>query len=361
MSWGRFSEDGREYIIERPDTPRPWANYLTNGRYCAICSQTGGGHSFFETSGYNRITRVCGPTVLLQDRPGRYVYLRDAETGEFWSANWQPMCGDASSSRRGTGLVTRSCLTPSTASIARSPTTFLRATTARCGWSRCSNTSDKPRRIQAFPYVKWDLANYAFNATEANFSALFNEASVEDSTIFVSTRFWNIALGGVGNPNARWDKWAFMASSAEAEAFDCLDEEFVGMYRALDKPIAIEEGRLRNTQGQGREVMGAMQHSFEIAPGDEERFVVLVGVVYRQEDAYSLKRRYDTWEEAERGLAEVHSHWNYYLERTTVDGPSRRVRPFVQRLEQVSGVDYVPMEQDGLVLPGRRLDNRVQR
>ena len=51
MSYGHFSDDAREYVITRPDTPTPWTNYLTNGRYCAICSQTGGGHSFFETAG----------------------------------------------------------------------------------------------------------------------------------------------------------------------------------------------------------------------------------------------------------------------------------------------------------------------
>jgi len=322
MSWGRFSEDGREYVVERPDTPRPWANYLTNGRYCAICSQTGGGQSFFETSGYNRILRVCGPTALLQDQPGRYVYLRDAETGQFWAANWQPICGEPSTfeARHGLGYTKVSY---SLHGIESSIVYYVPPRDDCEVWMvKLRNSSAKPRRIQAFPFVKWDLANYAFNATEAGFSALFNEAFVENGTIMVSTRFWNISLGGVGNSNVRWDKWAYMTSSAEVEGFDCFDEEFFGMYRGLDNPVAIEEGRLRNTQGRGREIMGALQHSFEIAPGEEKRFVVLVGVAYRQEDAHSIKRRYDTWEEAERGLAEVDSHWDYYLGRTTVETPS---------------------------------------
>lgn len=323
MKYGHFSKNGREYIITRPDTPRPWANYLTNGRYCAICSQTGGGHSFFETSGYNRVTREYAPTVLLQDRPGRYVYLRDAESGEFWSANWQPMCGDTSGFEACQGLGYTK-VAYSSHGIDSSITYYVPPRDDCEVWMvTLKNTSDKPRRIQAFPYVKWDLANYAYNAAEANFSVLFNEACVEDDTIFVTTRYWNITTGGVGNPNARWDKWAFMASSAPVEGFDCFDEEFMGMYRGLDKPRAIEEGRLRNTQGQGRDIMAALQHSFEIAPGEDARFIVLVGVAYRQEDALSLKRRYDDWEEAERGLEEVHAHWDYYLDRTTAETPSR--------------------------------------
>lgn len=322
MDYGHFSEDGREYIITRPDTPRPWANFLTNGRYCAICSQTGGGHSFYETSGYNRITRTYQATALLQDRPGRYVYLRDADTGDYWSANWQPMCGDTDGFRavHGMGYTGVEYVSHE---IESSITYYVPPRDDLEVWMvRLKNASGRPRRIQAFPYVKWDIGNFVFNATEAAFSVLFNQAAFEDETIFATMRFWNISGWGGGNPNVKWDKWAFFASSASIEAFDCFDEEFIGQYRDLRNPIAVEEGRLRNTQGQGRDMMAALQHDFEIAPGEEVKFVVVVGVAYRQEDAFALKRRYDSWEEAEHGLSEVRAHWDYYLERTTSETPS---------------------------------------
>ncbi len=186
------------------------------------------------------------------------------------------------------------------------------------------NTSDKPRQIQAFPYTNWDLANYAYNAVESNFSQLFNEANVEEDIIFVTTRFWNIAAGGGGNPNARWDKWAFMTSTAPVQAFDCFSEEFMGMYRGFSNPIAIEEGKLRNTQGRGRELIAAVQHEFALAPGEEVRFVVLVGVAFHKEDAFALRRRYDTWEESERGLEELKAYWENYMSRTSAQTPSRQ-------------------------------------
>jgi cellobiose phosphorylase len=323
MSYGHFSEDGKEYVITRPDTPRPWANYLTNGRYCAICSQTGGGHSFIETSGYNRITREVPQLAVQQDRPGRYVYLRDSETGEFWSANWQPICGhiEGFEACHGIGY---SRVAYDSHGITSQITYYVPPRDDIEVWMvSLTNTGGRPRRIQAFPYVKWDLANYAYNAVESSFSVLFNEASVEEEVVFVTTRFWNIASGGVGNPNARWDKWAFMSSSVPMEAFDCLDEEFMGMYRGLDRPQAIEAGGLTNSVGQGRDVVGVLQHSFELGPGEQARFVVLVGAVYRKEDALALKRRYDTLEEAERGLAEVRGYWDSYLTRTVVETPSR--------------------------------------
>jgi len=55
--YGEFSKNGDEYIIYRPDTPKPWVNILTNGQYCAHVSHTGGGYSFVEDSLHHRITR----------------------------------------------------------------------------------------------------------------------------------------------------------------------------------------------------------------------------------------------------------------------------------------------------------------
>ncbi|MCX6346087.1 MAG: glycosyl transferase family 36 [Armatimonadetes bacterium] len=322
MSYGHFSDDGREYIITRPDTPRPWANYLTNGRYCAICSQTGGGHSFFETSGYNRITQAVPSQVVMRDRPGRYIYLRDADTGEYWSATWQPVCGkyDSFEARHGVGYTS---VFSSVNGIESHITYYVPPRDDVEVWMvSLANRTDKPRRIQAFPFVKWDLANYAYNAVEANFSILFNESCVEDEIIFASTRFWNITSGATGNPNTRWDKWAFMSSSAPQTAFDCFEEEFTGVYRDYTNPIAVERGQLSNSKGDGCDILGAFQHDFVLQPGEEVRFVVLVGVVYHKKDAISLRQRYDDWEEAERGLMEVNRYWESYLSRTTAQTPS---------------------------------------
>lgn len=323
MSFGQFSEDGKEYVIFRPDTPRPWANYLTNGRYCAICSQTGGGHSFFETSGYNRITRTIPHNVVLRDRPGRYVYLRDAETGEYWSATWQPTRGDYDcfEARHGIGYTS---VCSSSHGIDSSIIYYVPPRDDLEVWMVCiTNTSDKPRKIQAFPFVKWDLANYSFNAVESNFAILFNEISVEEDIIFASTRYWNIISGTSGNPNTRWDKWAFMSSSAPNVAFDCFEEEFVGMYRDYSNPIAIEQGMLTNSVGGGRDLVGVLQHEFTLQPGEQARFIVLVGVAYHKRDAISVTQRYNEWEEAERGLAEVERYWSGYIARTNAETPCR--------------------------------------
>lgn len=323
MNYGHFSDDGREYIITRPDTPRPWINYLSNDRYCALCSQTGGGYSFYETSGYNRVTKEHPSMIVNTDRPGRYIYLRDQETGEYWGANWQPVCKEPAhfEARHGMGYTV---VESGYSDIDTSITYFVPPRDDLEVWMvGIKNVGDKPRKLQAFAYSKWDLANYAYNLVEASFSNLFNESSMEDGVIFVSTRFWNITSTGAGNPNTRWDKYAFFTSSFETHGFDCFDNAFIGTYHSWHNPIAVEKGACSNTEGNGQDIAAALQHDFELAPGEEIKFTVLLGVVHNKEDARNVAKRYDSWEEAERALTEVTMYWDNYLSRTTCKTPDK--------------------------------------
>ena len=101
MKYGQFDQEGREFVVTQPDTPRPWFNYLFNDVYHCLISQTGGGFSYFMDPKYYRILRY---DHLSSDRPGRYLYLRDSAPakggsasggnaqGKIWSLNWQPLC-----------------------------------------------------------------------------------------------------------------------------------------------------------------------------------------------------------------------------------------------------------------------------
>jgi len=88
--YGEFSKDGSEYIVNTPDTPRPWINYLTNGDYCALVSACGGGFSFYKDHRYHSVLRR-GMHIHLEDLPARLWYLKDEDTGEVWTANVHPI------------------------------------------------------------------------------------------------------------------------------------------------------------------------------------------------------------------------------------------------------------------------------
>ena len=88
MKYGYFDEQHKEYVIDRPDTPAPWANYLGSPEYGAIISNNAGGYSFEKSGANGRILRYIFNSF---DQPGRYVYLRDDDTKDYWSASWQPV------------------------------------------------------------------------------------------------------------------------------------------------------------------------------------------------------------------------------------------------------------------------------
>ena len=45
MQSGYFDDKAREYVITRPDTPRPWNNYLGSEDFFSLIGNTGGGQS----------------------------------------------------------------------------------------------------------------------------------------------------------------------------------------------------------------------------------------------------------------------------------------------------------------------------
>ena len=91
MNFGYFDEENREYVITKPNTPAPWCNYLGSPEYGAIISNNAGGYSFVKSGANGRILRYHFNS---DDTPGRYIYLRDDENGDYWSASWQPVGKD---------------------------------------------------------------------------------------------------------------------------------------------------------------------------------------------------------------------------------------------------------------------------
>ena len=107
MKYGYFDDKNREYVITRPDTPTPWANYLGSPEYGALISNNAGGYSFVRSGANGRILRYIFDG---KDRPGRYIYLRDNEDQDYWSLSWQPVGKDLASftteCRHGLGYTT---------------------------------------------------------------------------------------------------------------------------------------------------------------------------------------------------------------------------------------------------------------
>ncbi|UCC52969.1 MAG: glycosyl transferase, partial [Anaerolineaceae bacterium] len=90
MQYGYFDDDAKEYVITRPDTPQSWSNYLGSTEYGAIITNNAGGYGFYQSGARGRFLRLNFNSIPM-DQPGRYFYLRDRQSGAYWSASWQPV------------------------------------------------------------------------------------------------------------------------------------------------------------------------------------------------------------------------------------------------------------------------------
>ena len=90
MQYGYFDNKHREYVIDRIDVPVSWTNYIGTGEMMGVFNHTAGGYLICGSSEYHRVTRFR-PNGVPMDGPGHYVYLRDNQSGDFWSVSWQPV------------------------------------------------------------------------------------------------------------------------------------------------------------------------------------------------------------------------------------------------------------------------------
>jgi cellobiose phosphorylase len=282
--YGEFSSQGNEYIIYRPDTPKPWVNFITNGQYCAHISQTGGGHSFTDDAAYNRLTREISGDNLIEDRPGRYIYIRDNDTGEYWGLTWQPVMKkpDHFEARHGIGYTT---VQSSYDGIDGSVTYFVPLEDPCEIWQvNLNNFTERKRRLSIFIFVEWELGVRQENIAESAFNDLFNDMIFKSNTIFATKRRWRT----VEKAGMYWDKVAFLTMDHEVDSFDCMKERFTGMYGDIIAPKAVVEGKCSRSQGLGHRAVGVLQKNITLGPKGPAHFNVIMGAGYTNPEAKSF-------------------------------------------------------------------------
>ncbi|HHY46189.1 MAG TPA: glycosyl transferase family 36 [Firmicutes bacterium] len=320
LSYGHFSPDGFEYVIIDPRTPRPWVNYLTFGRYCALISHTGGGYSFFGSSGYNRLMRAHPSSMNIQDIPGRYIYVIDRDSEKFWSINWQPVQAptDEWEARHGLGYTKISSLVNG---IHGEITFFVPLEGDLEIWlCRLENRSYHKRSLAVFPYVEWCLGSYVFDLIETSFANLFKTVEVIDGAIVAGMRLWEVSHRP-SKPHLVWPVYAFMGMSLPVESYDGLREKFLGRYGSYASPEAVRRGRCFNSLGKGQDVIAALQGGISLDPGQSHEFVVVVGAAESKEDIPGLIRQHADPSVCRRELEKVKRFWAEYTDRIWVKTP----------------------------------------
>ena len=334
-SYGNFSDDGKRFIMTKPLVDRPWMNTLSNGRWCYVASHLGGGYSFLDNPTVGRITRwhIDGTP---RDTVGKFVYLRDEESGEWWTGNGYPPVKKLDDWKCEIGLGYNR-IHAKHKGIGSEVTYFTpmpdpHETGAKGDpcliWTvKLTNHSDRPRTISATNYTEFALGNWNEDTSWREFYILFNRQSWEKDVLYTRSTQWVKYEGGwqamneAGN-NIPFEHDVFLASSAPVTGYEGDRYSFTGNYRDLANPHVMDDGKLRNQINEGRDACAALQHRFTLQPGESTEYVLLLGAVpYESCDASPLTEKYLSVEKAKAAFEANQAYWNKVVSTPRVKTP----------------------------------------
>ncbi|MCB9009764.1 MAG: glycosyl transferase family 36 [Ardenticatenaceae bacterium] len=319
-NYGYFSEDGKEYIIKTPLTPRPWGNIISNGDYSLMISQTGSGYSWRGNAGQNRITRSFQD--LVKDNWGKYFYIRDLKRNTYWSATYKPVMRpfQAFSVVHGIGY---SKFQQKIEDIHSELTVFVAAhDPVEIFQLTLSNHSQESRALDVTSYAEW-LLGFAPDE-HREFHKLFIETKADEanSTLLARKCLWGFPDDKGRHNNTDWPYTAFMAVSEPLKSFDCDKASFIGLYNNDDRPQAMRDEKLACKNGRFTDAIAALQVAVNLEPGEAKTIVFTLGAAEDgQEDVAELVKRYTAVPQSHQALQDVHQFWSRFIDTEKVETP----------------------------------------
>jgi cyclic beta-1,2-glucan synthetase len=277
-----FSADGSEYVLRLPwhkDAPAlppmPWVNVIANPRFGFIVSETGAGGSWSRNSQANRLTPWYSDPVC--DPHGEALYLRDEDSGAFWS----PMPGPVPACtthevRHGFGY---SSFISESQDLTQQVTVFAaRQDPLKILRLQLHNRGPKPRRLSLFAYQRLVLGTLP--ATD---DAVFTWQR-DDVLCARRTAADEFADGIV---------FCFIvADRGGPSSFSCDRRAFLGLNGSPRSPQALREPRLDGAQGGGLDPCFAQQRGCELAPGQSAVLSIVFGEALGAQELEDLRMRY---------------------------------------------------------------------
>ena len=324
MQYGYFDDTAKEYVITRPDTPQSWSNYLGSTEYGAIITNNAGGYSFYKSGARGRILRLRFNSVPL-DQPGRYFYLRDTESGDYWSSSWQPVGKPLdkyiSTCRHGTAYTV---IESHYAGIATETTYFVPlGQTFEYWWLKVTNESDRPRQLSIFSFCEftnqWDTFQDSVNLQYSLFIVRGELTGDNLLRIAIQDNLTPETEGFFIHDIAR-HSWVGLAGSA-IDGYDTSREAFIGPYHGYHDPMVVEKGQCTNSNAFGDNACGSLQTNLDLQPGESREILVVLGIGDARSTGKKTMAEYGSLERAAIELQKLKDHWHEKLGSLVVETP----------------------------------------
>ncbi len=334
MEFGRFSADGREFVITDVRTPSPWINYLENGRYFATISGNGGGISYDRSPLHGRITRYRINDVP-PDRPGKYIYVKDRDTGEVWSLTWQPVGREPAAAYRVAHGFGYTRAEAEVEGIASSVVFFVPVDDDCEIWKAVlTNRSGRTRRLAVVGYVELALGHALVDLINQCDDQHFNRVHFEKGlqAIFATKTYWVTETQGTQHQeNKEWDRWAYFTVNRPVAAYETVRERFIGPFRSESDPIALKRGLGSEDMDCGNAV-AALEVDLEIGPDESADVIFSLGVISKPEFERTKGDVVGKFRDAasvDAALGRVRAAWDRFFSHTRAATPDAEADVFL--------------------------------
>ena len=330
MKYGYFDENKKEYVITRPDTPAPWVNYLGSPEYGAIISNNAGGYSFAKSGANGRILRY----VFNQfDEPGRYIYIRDNESKDYWSASWQPVGKDLehykSECHHGTAYTK---MKAAYAGISSEVCYYVPLNQSYEVWNlSVTNDSEKERKLTVTGYAEFtNNSNYEQDQVNLQYSQFITRTVFCENRVrqMIHANLDMIEKGKEIDHKTVVSRFFGLAGTAVTSW--CGDkEEFLGRYHGYGNPKGVEDGVLNNKGNYNENGCGAISTVLHLNPGETKNIAFLVGMKEDDEAAKIIAGYGNTAEVCKKELAELTAYWHEKFSHFQVKTPSEEFNTMI--------------------------------
>lgn len=289
--YGSFQNNGLEFVITSPKTPRAFDNFLWNDGGFSCVQQTGVGYFDYQPGDKEAVQlltgigRICDFDVHGRDGlMSRLIYIRDNESGEFWTVNWEPVCKP---------YAQFSCTHAPGYSILENTTNGINARLrifmptgsdpVELWTLELADTSGKARNLSVFPYVQF---SFKYKSGFDSYGDMIYRCSY-------FSRELNSVIA-VKHPFRKPHDFltGFLTTDAPALGYDGSRDHFAGIYNTLTQPQAVVEGRCRNIDGSSDSTIGALQLGLTLPANGKHKFELLLGATDSEDGVKAMRERY---------------------------------------------------------------------
>ncbi|MEO0293239.1 MAG: glycosyl hydrolase family 65 protein [candidate division WOR-3 bacterium] len=324
MKFGYFDDENREYVITTPKVPYPWINYLGYDNFFSLISNTGGGYSFYKDARLRRITRYRYNNIPL-DEGGKYFYIN--ENGDVWCPGWRPVKVSLDKYECHHGLGYTKIIGRRNGLEAEVLYTVPLGFDGEVEWVHLVNKSNYKKKFKLFSFVEFCLWNALDDMTnfQRNFST--GEVEIKGSVIYHKTEY-----------RERRNHFAFYSVNSEIEGYDTQLEDFLGLYNGLSSPVAVFEGKPRNSEAHGWQPIASHCIGVELLPGEAKDYIFILGYVenspeekwespgvINKKKAEEMINKIKTKEDVERELSSIKKFWDELLSVYELEHPDEKL------------------------------------